>query len=74
VPYFSHGKQASDDCPNCEYLAQLVIRRCDGNYFEAADRLGDHFGLRPKDKLKLRVRVRKLLSVSPYLQHGGKEQ
>jgi hypothetical protein len=59
MPYLKL-KLKSRKCPtgDCVRFAKLCVRRQDGDYYEAADRLADHMKLSPE----MRRRVRQLVS------------
>ena len=57
MPYLRRTPLPSD--PN--YLAELVVRHVDPNYYEVVNRLASQLELRPADRLKLRRRVKYLV-------------
>ena len=60
MPYLRRNPLPSDP----DYLAELVVRHRDPNYYEVASRLANKLALKPADRLKLRKRVRHLLEGS----------
>jgi len=55
VPYLKVRK-----CVDCDHLADLVVRR-GGNYYESIERLAKQLNLKPRDKLKLRSNLRRMV-------------
>lgn len=55
MPYY---KESSTDC---SHLAELVVRHNSGQYYDVADRLAKHLCLSPRDRLRLRRRVKHLI-------------
>ena len=50
-------------CVDCDHLAELVLRR-GGNHYDSAERLAKHLQLKPRDKLKLKNNLRRMLEGS----------
>lgn len=52
------------DCVDCGYLAELVLRRGGDDHYDAVERLAKHLRLKPKDKLKVKSNLRRMLEGS----------
>ncbi len=55
MPYLKLRK-----CVDCEHLADLVVRK-GGNYYESVERLSKQLKLNPRDKLKLKSNIRRMI-------------
>lgn len=67
MPYLKVKK-----CTNCDYLADLVVRR-GGNYYESVERLARQLNLKPRDKLKLKSNLRRMIEGTYLEARSGKK-
>ena len=60
------------DCADCNYLAELVVRR-GGDYYTSAERLANQLKLRPRERLKLKSNLRRMIEGTYLGVRGGKK-
>lgn len=51
-------------CVDCDHLADLIIRRGGEDYYDTADRLAEQLKLKPREKLRLKSNLQRMLEGS----------